>query len=202
MDPAISIRGAALRVISAMTILLPCGCALEGAPFPSSFKMTGPGQFEFVARGNWIYPADMSEGEAERMAWLTGYISEHHICPFGYTIVERTPERSTGPPKLGRKGSPRASPTDPVTGSVKYVGRCEPSPRGRMTGDPALYLFRPRQLCLAMPCGELRCSWPEIRFLRLLRAAERLHWNNLNADGPALGTGSCGGLGRVNSGHA
>ena len=73
---------------------------------------------------------------------------------------------------------------------------------GRMTGDPALYLFRPRQLCLAMPCGELRCSWPEIRFLRLSRAAERLHWNNLNADGPALGTGSCGGLGRVNSGHA
>jgi len=40
------------------------------------------------------------------------------------------------------------------------------------------------------------------RFLRLLRAAERLHWNNLDADGPALGTGSCGGLGRVNSGHA
>ena len=66
----------------------------------------------------------------------------------------------------------------------------------------ALYLFRPRQLNVTMPCGELRCSWPKIRFLRLSRAAERLHWNNLNADGPALGTGSCGGLGRVNSGHA
>jgi hypothetical protein len=52
---------------------------------------------------------------------------------------------------------------------------------GRMTADPALYLFRPRQLNLAMPCGELRCSWPEIRFLRLSRAAERLHWNNLLA---------------------
>ena len=69
-----------------------------------------------------------------------------------------------------------------------------------MTADPALYLFRPRQLNLTMPCGELHCSWPKIRFLRLSRAAERLHWNNLNADGPALGTGSCGRLGRVNRG--
>ena len=191
----------ALRVISAMTTLLPCGCALEGAPFPSSFKMTGPGQFEFVARGNWIYSANTPEGETERLTWLKGYVSEHHICPSGSTIVERTAERATESQR-SRRRPPSASRNDQLTGSVKYVGRCEPSPRGRMTGDPALYLFRPRQLCLAMPCGELRCSWPEKRFLRLLRAAERLHWNNLDADGPALGTGSCGGLGRVNSGHA
>ena len=83
---------------------------------------------------------------------------------------------------------------DPRGGELLAKRHC-----GRMTADLAV---RPRQLCLAMPCGELRCSWPEIRFLRLSRAAERLHWNNLNADGPALGTSSCGRLGRVNSGHA
>ena len=114
--------------IPVMTVLLLSGCALEGAPFPSSFKVTGAGQFEFVARGNWIYPANTTEGETERLSWLHGYISEHHICPSGYTIVERAPERSTGPPRLGRKGSPRVSLSDQLTGSVKYVGRCEPSP--------------------------------------------------------------------------
>jgi hypothetical protein len=94
LDPAISIGGAtrvALRVIWAMTILLPCGCALDGAPFPSSFKITGPGQFEFVASGNWLYPAHTAAGEADRMMWLKSYISEHQTCPSGYTIVERMP---------------------------------------------------------------------------------------------------------------
>jgi hypothetical protein len=89
-----------------MTMLL-SGCALEGAPFPSSFKMTGPAQFEFVARGNWIYPANTTAGETERLTWLRGYVSEHHICPSGYTIVEGTPERATEPPRLGKRGSPR-----------------------------------------------------------------------------------------------
>jgi len=114
----------ALRVISAMTTLLPCGCALEGAPFPSSFKMTGPGQFEFVARGNWIYSANTPEGETERLTWLKGYVSEHHICPSGSTIVERTAERATESQR-SRRRPPSASRNDQLTGSVKYVGRCE-----------------------------------------------------------------------------
>jgi hypothetical protein len=118
----------ASRAMWAMTILLLSGCDLEGAPFPSSVKMTGPGQFEFVARGNWLHPANTTEGEAERMAWLAGYISEHHICPSEFTIVERTPKRSTGPPRLGRMGPLSASRDGQLTGSVKYVGRCESSP--------------------------------------------------------------------------
>jgi hypothetical protein len=85
-----------LRLISALTMLFLCRCALEGAPFPSSFTITGPGQFEFVATGNWIYPANTEAGEAERLTWLRGYISEHQICPGGYTIVERTPTRPKG----------------------------------------------------------------------------------------------------------
>jgi hypothetical protein len=49
------------RSVWAMTMLLLSACALEGAPFPSSFTLTGPGQFEFVASGNWIYPANTRE---------------------------------------------------------------------------------------------------------------------------------------------
>src|SRR5262249_131421 len=112
--------GVALRVIWAMTILLPCGCALDGAPFPSFFKMTGPGQFEFVARGNWIYPANTTAGETERLTWLRGYVSEHHICPAGYTIIKRTRERATEPPGARRWGPPSDSRNDQLTGSVKY----------------------------------------------------------------------------------
>ena len=114
------------RPIWVMTLLLLSGCPLEGAPFSSSFKITGPGQFEFVARGNWIYPADTAEGETERLTWLRGYIFEHQICLSEFTIVERTPEPSTESPRLGRKGARRASQTGQLTGSVKYVGRCEP----------------------------------------------------------------------------
>ena len=51
----------ALLLITALTMLLLSGCAPAGAPFPSSFKITGPGQFEFVASGNWIYPANTRE---------------------------------------------------------------------------------------------------------------------------------------------
>jgi hypothetical protein len=42
-------------------MLLLSGCAPEGAPFPSSFEITGPGQFQFVARGNWFYPANTDD---------------------------------------------------------------------------------------------------------------------------------------------
>jgi hypothetical protein len=104
----------ALRVIWAMTILLPCGCVLDGAPFPSFFKITGPGQFEFVASGNWLYPAKTAAGEAERMVWLKSYISEHQTWPSGYTIVERMPQPLSG--------SPRASRDDQLIRSIRYVG--------------------------------------------------------------------------------
>jgi hypothetical protein len=118
----------ALRLIWTLTMILLSGCAPEGAPFPSSFKVTGPGQFEFVARGNWVYPANTASGEAERLTWLRGYISEHQICPSEFTIVERTPERSTESSRLGRKGSPKVITDNQLIGSVKYVGRCESSP--------------------------------------------------------------------------
>ena len=54
------------RAAWVVTMLLLFGCALEGAPFPSSFRITGPGQFEFIARGNWINPANTTAGETER----------------------------------------------------------------------------------------------------------------------------------------
>ena len=110
----------ALRPISALSMMLLSGCALEGAPFPSSFKITGPGQFEFVASGNWLYPANTAAGEAERMMWLNSYISKHQTCPSGYTIVERMPQPLSG--------SPRASRDNQSTRSIIYVGRCEPWP--------------------------------------------------------------------------
>jgi hypothetical protein len=106
-----------------VTSLLLSGCAPEGAPFPSSFKITGPGQFEFVASGNWVYPANTTAGEAERMSWLDEYISKHQICPFGYTIVERTPK--------GASGSARSSIVEQLLGSIRYVGRCKSAPRPR-----------------------------------------------------------------------
>src|SRR6516225_2982819 len=89
-------------LITGLTMLLLCGCALEGAPFPSSFNITGPGQFEFDAGGNWFYPANTATGEAERMLWLRGYISRHQICPAGYKIIERTPQPLTGSPRASR----------------------------------------------------------------------------------------------------
>jgi len=112
------------RATWVVTMLLLFGCALEGAPFPSSFRITGPGQFEFIARGNWINPANMTAGETERLAWLSGYISDHQICRSGYTIVERTPERSTEPPRC-KRGPPRVNRDDQLTGSVKYLARCK-----------------------------------------------------------------------------
>jgi hypothetical protein len=113
------------RAAWVVTMLLLFGCALEGAPFPSSFRITGPGQFEFIARGNWINPANTTAGEAERLAWLSGYISDHQICPSGYTIVERTPQLLTQSPRIRRKGSVIRD--DQPTEAVKYVGRCEPA---------------------------------------------------------------------------
>jgi hypothetical protein len=92
----------ALRLIWTLTIILLSGCAPEGAPFPSSFKVTGPGQFEFVARGNWVYPANTASGEAERMLWLRGHISQHQICVAGYRIIERTPQPRTGSRRASR----------------------------------------------------------------------------------------------------
>jgi hypothetical protein len=108
----------ALRLIWTLTMVLLSECAPEGAPFLSSFNITGPGQFEFVARGNRFYPANTAAGETERMWWLRGYISQHQICPAGYRIIERTPQPLTG--------SPRASRDEQSTRSIKYVGRCEP----------------------------------------------------------------------------
>ena len=105
----------ALRLIWTLTMLLLSGCAPEGAPFPSSFEITGPGQFEFVARGR-----NTAAAEAERMLWLRGYISQHQICPAGYRIIERTPQPLTGSPKVSRD--------EQLTRSIKYVGRCEPWP--------------------------------------------------------------------------
>jgi hypothetical protein len=116
-----------LRSMWVMTMLLASGCAPAGAPFPSSFKVTGPGQFEFIARGNWINPANTAAGETERLAWLSGYISDHQICPSGYTILERTLESSTGSPRA-KKGPPRANRDNELTGSVKYLGHCESAP--------------------------------------------------------------------------
>jgi hypothetical protein len=115
-------------MIWTMMVLLPDGCALDGAPFPSSFKMTNAGQFEFIARGNWTFPANTTAGETERLSWLGGYVSEHHICPSKYTIVKRTQERATESPGVRHWGRPIFFWNDQVTGSVKYVGRCEPSP--------------------------------------------------------------------------
>ena len=106
-----------LRPVWGITMLLLSACSLEGAPFPSSFTMTGPEQFEFVATGNWIYPANTVAGEAERLTWLRGYISEHQICPAGYKIVERTPK--------WLKESARASSEEQMMRSITYVGRCE-----------------------------------------------------------------------------
>src|SRR5215510_14741055 len=100
------------------TMLLLSGCAPAGAPIPSSVKVTGPGQFEFIARGNWINPANTAAGETERLAWLSGYISDHQICPSGYTIVERTPERSAESPR-SKRGPPSANWNEQLTGSIK-----------------------------------------------------------------------------------
>ena len=108
----------ALLLITGLTMLLLSGCAPEGAPFPSSFKITGPGQFEFVASGNWFYPTNTTAGEVERMTWLSGYISEHQICPAGYSIIERTPQPRTESPRAGRD--------EQSIRSIRYLGRCEP----------------------------------------------------------------------------
>jgi hypothetical protein len=69
---------------------------------------------------HWIYPANTAQGEAERMTWLKGYISENQICPFGYTIVERK--------SRAIEGSAKASIIDQLTRSIRYVGRCKSAP--------------------------------------------------------------------------
>jgi len=107
-------------------MLLVSECAPAGAPIPSSFKVTGPGQFEFVARGNWINPANTPAGETERLAWLSGYISDHQICPFGYEIIERTAELPSESFR-SKRGLPGGNRDYQLTDSVKYVGRCKPS---------------------------------------------------------------------------
>jgi hypothetical protein len=93
-------------------------CAPEGALFPSSFTIKGPGQFEFVASGTWIYPANTAAGEAARLTWLRAYLSQHQICSAGYRIIERTPQPLTG--------SPKASLDAQSIRSFKYLGLCEP----------------------------------------------------------------------------
>jgi hypothetical protein len=82
------------------------------------------GAIEFVARGNWVYPANTTAGGRVRLTLLRGPFLSATFVPQDI----RSLSARTEPPGLGCKGPPRASRNDRLTGSVKYVGRCEPSP--------------------------------------------------------------------------
>jgi hypothetical protein len=91
-------------------------CASEnGSPFPSRFLITGPNKFEFMATGTFIYPATTKSGEVERLTWLSGYISQHHICPAGYDITAREVDLSNLSPKHAEQDNL----------SIKYLGECK-----------------------------------------------------------------------------
>lgn len=83
--------GSLLRYVAMLgAIATQCSCASEdGSPFPSRFRVADAYRFEFIAVGTFDYPANTKSGEAERLTWLSGYISQLHICPEGYNITAR-----------------------------------------------------------------------------------------------------------------
>ena len=89
----------------------------------------------------------------------------------------------------------------PCVYSVKFICGDQPiNPNLHLPSEPHRRRPRlPRRECIAA-AGE-SCAAFGSKF-SLSRAAERLHWNDLNADGSALRTSSCRRLGRVNGGHA
>jgi hypothetical protein len=91
-----------LKLVALASVVLFCGCMFETwAPFPSSFAMIGPDQFEFIAGGNVNYPANTKSSEKGRLAWLNYYLEQNRVCPFGYEIVERKPEQLRSSAKSG-----------------------------------------------------------------------------------------------------
>src|ERR1700687_2849324 len=78
------------------------GCApVTGAPFPSTFQMIGPNQFQFIAGGNDDYPANTRTGEQGRIAWLSSYLTQNGFCANGYEIIQRIPEGLVASAKRG-----------------------------------------------------------------------------------------------------
>src|SRR5215469_1568002 len=87
----------------------------DGSPFPSRFELVGSNKFEFTATGNFVYPSNTKEGEAKRIAWLSGHISQQHICSSGYVITSREVDLS----KLSVKH------TEQRDLSITYLGECK-----------------------------------------------------------------------------
>jgi hypothetical protein len=91
-------------------------CAPENSSlFPSRFESISPDNFEFTADGTFKYPANTKSGEAGRLSWLSGFISQHKFCPAGYDITERNVDYS--------KLSPKHS--DQTRLAITYYGRCK-----------------------------------------------------------------------------
>jgi hypothetical protein len=106
-----------LGMLFFITVLSQTACAPpEGAPFPEEIRFSAPGQFLFRAQGNWAHPANTASGEKTRLSWLDDYLSRSHLCPSGYEILQRIPERL--------KMSPKIDAEDQQLRWITYVGNC------------------------------------------------------------------------------
>lgn len=47
------------------------------------------GTFRYQAAADAFYPSDSATAEADRIAWLEGYLHDSAFCPDGYAITER-----------------------------------------------------------------------------------------------------------------
>ena len=98
-------------------------CAIKtGLPFPSSFTMTDPDHFQFVAHGTWDFPANTARGEQARLDGLDAYLAGQHTCSAGYEITHREKEHVVM--------SPKHNVEDQQLLSITYLGRCKAQGNG------------------------------------------------------------------------
>lgn len=56
-----------------------------------------PNGFRYIAAVDERYPEDGNQAESLRMEWLEEFIEDRELCPQGFVITERRPDRGRTP---------------------------------------------------------------------------------------------------------
>lgn len=69
--------------------LLLSGCQLDRDPL-TSFEISSPSSFKYLARADPIYPEGSEEAESIRIGWLETYLDDNNLCQTGYHVQNRS----------------------------------------------------------------------------------------------------------------
>lgn len=85
-----------------LLLLLAAGCAADGIVLPGDGErytklITRPNGFHFIAAVDTRFPEDDEDAERVRLAWLDRFVGRADVCPDGYALTERRPDRGKTP---------------------------------------------------------------------------------------------------------